>query len=276
MLMKTTLFLLTLMSFLPLISIAQSKEEEIVFEYAVDLFNEGKFQDAANSFKKFMKDFPQSELKGRAHYNIALCYTELKNYAQAKTTFLEILNEPYNEKDENSLMEPYTLYKHHACRMLAFIALDEKQYEEAEKYINLFDKKYPYQHFCGNEWAAYHMFKAVMLAKVYAGTNRVAKAIEILVPHSFENGLASNARVLDELDTIVSQNFTKEEIKAELNRALTSMAVSRKKKETIVTIKLFNVEVNVDFYWQHPEPGKSAVEHYKDIIRSNPFFKKYL
>lgn len=265
-----------LFAFSPVFTVAQGKEEKIVFEYAVDLFQNEKHQEAANSFKKFMADFPKSRLKGRAHFNLALSFRALGDTARAKVTFHEILQMGYNEKDENSLMEPYTLYKHHSCRMLALMALDEHDYTAAERYIEMFDKKFPYQHFCGNEWAAYDMFKAVLLAKVYTGTNRFEKAVKTLVPYTFSDALASNEKVLEELEVIVRREYTKPEIKAELINAIESLQVTQKKDRTIATITLFKTNVEVEDYFLEKETNESAVEHYKKLVMSNGFFKKYL
>ena len=262
--------------FSSVLSVAQSKEEEIVFNYAVDLLANEKYQDAADCFAKFLADFPDSPLKGRAHFNLALSFKGLGDLTRAKAEFVEILDMPYNERDENSLMEPYTLYKHHTCRMLAAIALNEQDYQEAERYITMFDKKFPYQHFCGNEWAAYDMFKAVMLARVYAATNRSQKALETLAPYTFSNGLASNHQVLEELETIVRREFTKAEIKAELIHALESLQVKQRKGETIATVKLLNVSVEVEDYSEPSDPNEPPTEHYKRIVTSNQLFKKYI
>ena len=267
---------IVLISLFSLPAIGQSKEEEIVFEYAVDLFQSEKNQDAADSFGRFIEGFPDSPLKGRAHYNLALSFKELGDGARAKTIFHEILAMPYNERDENSLMEPYTLYKHHSCRMLASIALDEQNYKEAEHYIKMFDKKFPYQHFCGNEWAAYKMFKAVMIARVYTGMNQPQRAIKTLAPFTFSDALASNEEVLETLESTVRREFTKDEIKAELTRAIESLQVTQANDRTTAAMMLFNVKVEVEDFYMDKDANESDLEHYRRIVRSNEFFKKYL
>jgi tetratricopeptide (TPR) repeat protein len=248
----------------------------IVFDYAVDLLQNRKYQDAADSFAKFMSDFPDSPLKGRAHFNLALSFKDMGDIARARATFLEILDMPYNERDDNSLMEPYTLYKHHSCRMLAFMALDDHDYGEAERYINMFDKKFPYQHFCGNEWSAYNMFKAVMLARVYFATNRSQKAIETLVPYTFSDALASNQSVLEELDTVVRHEFTTAQIKAEFTHALQSLQLKKRKHGTTATITLFNVDAEVEDYSDPTGSNEALIQRYKEIVTANELFKRYL
>lgn len=267
------IYCITLIWLIPQPSASQSKEEEILFEYAVDLYQSEEYQEAADSFDSFLRNFPYSPLKGRAHFNLGLCFKSLGDIARAKATFREILEMPYNEKDGNSLMEPYALYKHHSCRILAIVALDEQNYKEAQHYIRLFDKKFPYRHFCGNEWAAYNMFKAVMTARAHAGMNRPQEAIETLVPYTFSSALASNEEVLEALETILSKTFTKEDIKAELLRGIESIKVKQRGDRTKGEITLFNVSVEIENYEVSDEP---TLEHYRRTVKLNRLFKKYL
>src|SRR5690349_4844456 len=99
-----------------------------------------------------MKEYPQSPAKDDAHFNIGYIQFNLRQYKEAASTFHEILNMSYNELADNSLMEPYKLYKHNSARYLAEISLEVKEWKDAERYIHMYDKEYPYQHFCGNEW----------------------------------------------------------------------------------------------------------------------------
>ena len=247
------------------------------FEKAADLFENGDFLTAAVEFEQVIKLYPKSELVGRAHYNKAICYYRFKDYETAEKTFLEILEEPYNEEDPNDIMEPYALYKHHACRYLADMALEQKNFVATEKYIAMFDKKYPYRHFCGNEWSAYNMFKAVMYSKVYVGTGRLQKALEELLPHMFANGLSSNEEVLNELVGIFEKNYTKDDLNVEFEKALSTLASKKIKKRTAWFIKLYGVEIEVDGWFGYDEEQKvSEEEHHKQIVLNNELFKRFL
>jgi thioredoxin-like negative regulator of GroEL len=265
---------------IPLLAVSQAiaqPEESIVFNYAIDLYEKKDFEEAAAAFEKFMKDFPNSVLKARAHYNVGVCFRDKKDYEKAKYVFLELLEQDYNERDENSLMEPYTLYKHHACRTLAQIALDEKKYDEAENYIQLFAKKYPYQHFCGNEWAAFDMYKAVMLAKVYEGTGRTHDALKELVPHLFNDQLASNEEVRDQLSLILERHFTRSAIQHEMNAALESLRIEKKNKRSSPVMRFFNIEVSLrDYAEDENKLNEDPILYYRKIARENDFFRKYL
>ena len=250
--------------------------DQVLFDQAVQRFEGEDYAGAAQDFQQFMTRFPQSQLLGRAHYNLALTYDRMKDFETSKKLFLEILEQPYNERDENGLMEPYTLYKHHSCRHLAAMALKEDDYKSAERYIHLFDKKYPYQHFCGNEWSAYDMYKAVMKARVYEGTNRVGKAMEELLPYIFADALASNDDVLDELAGILERNYMRDAIQQEFKRALASLEVKETKKNTSVTILLYGVTIDVQDFFVDPAADGSGKEHYQKIVEENALFKKFL
>ena len=248
--------------------------DEVFFETAVQQFEEEYYAGAAEEFDAFLMKFPKSPLLGRAHYNLALSHFQLANYQTAKKLFLQILDQPYNEQDENSLMEPYTLYKHHSCRTLAEIALKEKDYNTAEKYIRMFDKEYPYQHFCGNEWSAYDMYKAVMECKVYEGKGETKKAMQALLPYIFSDALASNEEVVRKLLHLLEANFTEEQNRQEFARALASLEVKEKKKDPRAIIELYGVKVPVIDYFY--DSKTSPREHFQQKVKEHELFQKFL
>jgi tetratricopeptide (TPR) repeat protein len=252
----------------------EKTEDQIFFENAVGNFERQHYVGAAEEFEAFLTKFPTSPLRGRAHFNLGLTHFSLRNYYTAKKVFHQILDQPYNERDENGIMEPYTLYKHHSCRMLAEIALQEKDFRTAEKYIHMFDKKYPYQHFCGNEWSAYDMYKAVMLAKVLQGKGEAKKATGVLLPYIFSDALASNEEVLRELSHLLEEHFTQEQNQQEFTRALASLQLNEKKKRPSATIELYGVKVEVEDYSY--DTKTNAREYFLQKLKEHELFKKYL
>ncbi|MEO7990784.1 MAG: hypothetical protein ABI663_14645 [Chryseolinea sp.] len=283
--MKTLQLLLVCMVAV-LYSRAQDNEDDLTpdqaqFERAMDVYEEGDLASAASEFRKFMVEYSESPLVARAHYNVAYISFFLKEFGTAKLIFREILAMPYNEQDPNGLMEPYTLYKHHSCRMLAEMALEEQDYSAAEKYIHQFDKVYPYQHFCGNEWAAYDMYLTVMRARVYEGRNQIQKMLEVLLPYTFTNSLASNNGVLDKLVEVLEKNYSKEVLRQEFARSFASLAIKQNKKETHASVLIYGVKVEVeDSYFSMDEENRtkpaSETERYQNIVKGNKLFKKFL
>jgi tetratricopeptide (TPR) repeat protein len=274
--MKTLISFLAFICFAPIIILAQDKVEK-AFEAAGELYEEKKFAESALAYLRIMKDYPDHELKPRAHFNLAICYRELQDTVNAKRTFLEIVDEDYNEHDANDIMEPYALYKHHACRNLASIALAEKNYEEAEKYIHFFDKRYPYQHFCGNEWAAYHIFKDVMLAQVYEGQHKPAEAVKALAPHLFYNGLAGNGYALELLSGILERNFTGSEVKAMFQDAYNSLSIKKVKRDEVAELAFYGVTITLDEYFlDERKKNEDLLTAYQRMVRTHELFLKYL
>ena len=250
--------------------------EQKQFEKAYAYFDDGDLSNAALEFRKFIEEYPQSQMVPRAHYNVAYINYQLKDYGTAKTIFQEILTKPYNEHDLNSLMEPYTLFKHRSSRHLAEIAILEKDYESAEEYIEMFDKKYPYKHFCGNEWAAYHQEVALMRAQVYEGMNQLQKALEVLLPRTFNEFLVSNDEVLDRLIYLLENNYSKESIREELTSSLKSLKVEVNGNATLM---LYGVKVQI--WTPRPTEGRltkdfTGQEYYRDIARENRLYKTFL
>ncbi|SHH60134.1 hypothetical protein SAMN04488109_4566 [Chryseolinea serpens] len=283
--MKTTLLFLALAIAQPTITklsaqpveVAEDQtEDQLAFAKAFALYDSGAYEKAVLGFSDFMERFPRSPLRARAHFNVAYLYHELHYNAKAAAVFKEILNEGYNENDENSLMEPYTLYKHNSCRHLAEIYLDEKDFTQAETYMEMFDKEYPYQHFCGNEWAAYDHFKATMYARLYEGKGQYARAVRNLVPYTFDNGLASNAGLLHELVQILRAHYTTAEIQTELRRALTTLSMQAKKGGVQARLTLFGEKVNVTPDYFIPDVDFNSLDGYKVVVNDNELFKTFL
>src|SRR5690349_8226543 len=115
--MKPLLFLGGILTCAIVASQAQHTADDLAFQNAISLYEDGRENDALLAFYEFMNLYPQSPLRGRTHYNIGYIQFERHNYQAAATAFKQILDEDYNERDSNSLMEPYMLYKHQSCRM---------------------------------------------------------------------------------------------------------------------------------------------------------------
>jgi len=254
----------------------KQKPDQVAFQIAADLFDDQQYKASLRAFQRFRVQFPNSSLKASAHYNVALIYYISHEYDSAKNVFIQILDQPYNERDPNDIMEPYKLYKHNTCRILAEISIEEKEFEMAERYITMFDKEYPYQHFCGNEWAAYGMYCAVMKARVHNGLSRPEKAVQELVPYIFDNGLASNERLLEELCDVLKGNYSSSEIKEELNKALASIVIRKEKDSETGFMTLYGIEVEINQWYSDEKNEKTGVEFYKEIAVNSELFKRYL
>jgi hypothetical protein len=81
---------------------------------------------------------------------------------------------------------------------------------------------------------------------------------------------------LEVLEATVRREFTKDEIKAELIGAIESLQVTQANGRVTAAMTLFNVRVEIEDFYMDKESNESDLEHYKRIVRSNEFFKKYL
>jgi len=138
----------------------------------------------------------------------------------------------------------------------------------------MFDKEYPYQHFCGNEWSAYDMYRAVMLGKVYQGKGETKKAMQVLFPYIFSDALASNQEVLRELSHLLEKAYTKEQNQQEFIRALASLEVKENKKEARATIELYGVKVEVEDYSY--DSKSNSKEYFQRKLKEHELFKRFL
>jgi hypothetical protein len=265
----------------------EKTEEQKLFDKAIELHEDEELDSVLIVFKQFRTQYPNSELSPRVHYNIGYILNEQGKKDEAKTVLKEVLASNYNEKDPGGrgIMGPqYALYKHFSCEQLADIYISEKNYVEAEKYVRLFDKKYPYEHFCGNELTAYQIFKSRSYAKVYDGQGKTDDAIKQLIPHLFYTGLADNDELIGDLILLLDKRYRIDEIKNELKKSITTLRItaSKKKGET-ATIDVYTFKVNVDenglFSFSNPDFEANTKlegrEKYLKVIRTNRLFKHY-
>jgi tetratricopeptide (TPR) repeat protein len=250
---------------------SQVDPAERAFQEAYELCDANP-EKALVAFQQFLIDFPKAKPTPAAHYDIGYLQHKLLRNEEAIVTFKQILEMPYNDKDPNNLMEPYKLYKHNSCRQLAEIYLERKDYKLALHFINLFDKKYPYQHFCGNEWAAYDNYKATMLAMVYDGEGHYESAVDTLLPYIINNGLASNENVIATLERILDNHYSKDELRNEFQKGLKNIRVSAGKNKKATTV-LFGKEFKIPEVYGEGE--LNSEEDFRQLLSKNEVFVNY-
>ena len=65
--------------------------EERLYELTLKLHRDGKFEDAIDGFKNFLKKYPRSDLADNAQFWIGESYMALKHYEQAILAFHEVI-----------------------------------------------------------------------------------------------------------------------------------------------------------------------------------------
>ncbi len=263
-----------------------------LFEQAVDFYNDGELDSALFIFQKlYTKGKGDETLVAKAHYNMGDIFMEKKDYKNAKKVFMEILDANYNEMDEGGLGsgimgEPYALYKNNCCKNLAKIALEEKDYKKALEYTELFNKVYPYRHFCGNEISANEIYVAYTYARCYLGLGDTLRAISSLLPECFYNPYASNQHVQEMAAKLICKQYNGIDVMQSLEQSIELISFREfgfgKNKNKRYYINFLQVEIQIK-YWNEwpitPEDAAKIVKKYTEIdfvkyyLRQNDFFK---
>ena len=282
MLMRHTILIVVLIAYTQsAFSQANEKsEDELRFDEIFEVYYEQEYDSALVLFNQFIIEFPNSNLYPRAKYNIGYIYRELGNYDLAIGIFKDIINSNYNDQERfGGLMEQYTLYKHRSSKHLAEIYLDRNEYQAAIKYIRMFDKRYRYKHFCGNELYANEIYTASSYGRYYYGIGKPEKAIKRLSQYLFENGLASNVYLVKLLDKILKEKYTSDELDRLLSESKATLTLHKKRG---AYIEFFGSKVYVDDYslyaFSNPDFEEnielSGIEIYNKVIETNPIFNK--
>ncbi|MBI5857393.1 MAG: hypothetical protein HZB42_07055 [Sphingobacteriales bacterium] len=201
-------------------SLLFSQKPEELFEKASDYYHDEEYDSALLIYQKiYKKGKGDLSLIAKSYYNMGHIFYVKEDYKKAKEIFLAIMDADYDEMDkggrgEGIMGEPYALYKNNSCKILAEMSLKEKEYSKALEYTELFDKVYPYKHFCGNEYAANDIYVAYTYARCYEGLGRRDEAIAVLLPLSMYNGLAGNSYLVDFADSLIKMQYCKEVIQS--------------------------------------------------------------
>ncbi len=281
--MKAGIFALLIFCFFK--SFSQDTEkalDQIAFDKAIEFYYTEEPDSAISAFRKFLTDNPDSPLAPKAKYNIAYILREKGRDEEAISVFEDILTSKYNEKDKfGGLMEQYALYKHRSASNLADIYLDKRDYEKAKKYIRLFDKKYKYKHFCGNEMKANQFHTAMAYARLYDGKGNNEKAIKQLLPYIFDGALADNEALLALLGSLLEKAYTEQELRQMVKKAKSTLKINNK---GLARITFFETKINVyddqlfaiDNMDLEENMKLKGMEKWVKVVDTNPLFQKYI
>lgn len=276
---------ISLLSLLHFVVFGQQEErisDQSDFDAALDVYYDEEYDSALALFQSFVVKNPRSPLVSRAKYNIGYIFRELDRDEESIPVFEELLQSDYDEKERfGGLMEQYALYKHRSASHLAEIYLDKGDYEKAAKYIRLFDKKYKYKHFGGNERMANEIYTAISYARLYDGQGNSEKAIKQLLPYLFDDGLASNSHLLDILNGILVKEYDDTELKMLVESAKSSLVV---KDDDKAFIDFLGTRIKVSDYQlfdlSNPEMQENlelaGVTKWRKVLDTHPIFKRYL
>jgi tetratricopeptide (TPR) repeat protein len=245
------------------------------FDKAMELYYAKSYDSAIVNFEKMIKSFPNSELIGRAKYNIGYIYLETNRNEEAIPVFMEILNSNFNEKDNyGGIMEQFTLYKHRSCLNLVEIYLEKKEYKTALNYNKKAEKKYPYSHFHNREVIDNKIYLASNYSKIYRGLGDYKKALKYILPYTFYG----RNYIIKDLTESLDKLYSKVQIVSELNKSKKDIVF---KNKNFVVVNLFGESLKVYEDLLYTDLNASnfelkGLDIYKQILEIHPLYTHYL
>lgn len=249
-------------------------------ELAMDI-KETILDKALGYYQDLINGFPKSKLLFRTLNNKGFIELALDDKVEAKKTFLKIIDSKADDKEKGGIgsgimAEPYANYKNRAAKILADISIKDSNYTDAIKYLDL-TQKYPYRHFCGNEYAADEIYVSQLYATCYLGINDKQKALKILLPNILENGLADNSDLVDLVYKTLLKDYQKDELKVKYEQAFKGYQTEKVKSENeeyhkyYITFLDTKIELSA---WQldylKPEEKQNEIDN---IYRNSKFYK---
>jgi len=230
----------------------QDKIEDL-FQRAEEHFEKEELDSALLLYHFISENFKEHPSVPEAIYNKAYIFNRIDEKEKAKKIFIQFLKSDFSEKHsgpgEGIMSEPFSLFKHRAANHLAEIYLDEKRFRRALKYTKLAEFKYPYIHFCGNEIEANEIYFAVLYSRCYDGLGKKDKAISLLWDHIFYYGLASNTIAVEQIATLLKDQFSKMELEMEIIGAIQKIEITSDNSQIAeATIEIFGEKIELPDY----------------------------
>jgi tol-pal system protein YbgF len=96
---------------------AQASDEKFAYDSSMALYNEGKYNESMDGFKKFLGQYPKSELADNAQFWVGESLMSLKEYEQAILAFEDVIKKyPKGNKVANAMLR----------QAIAFLEINDK------------------------------------------------------------------------------------------------------------------------------------------------------
>ena len=244
---------------------------------------------AFSKYKQLIQEYPKSRLRYRALNNIALVSYQLGYIDDAIKYNKQIIDSKAKDKEfggtgDGLMAEPYANYKNRACKKLAILFLERKNYEEALKYVKL-TKKHPYLHFCGNAAIEDEIYVNGLYAKCYKELGEIGKALEYSLPHTFVghcSSLSYSERVGQVTFDILKENYDVNFLLNEYQRTVNNITLSDDSTAFELTFMGYTASCMLPFEVIQPilhgKPADySAIrKSIETILYDQPLYKKIL
>jgi tol-pal system protein YbgF len=116
----------------PTAAVEPKNRETDLYDKSIALYRDGKYEEALDGFRAFLKAFPKSDRADNAHFWIGESYMALKQYEQAILAYQDVIkNYPKGNKVPGALLRQ------------AFAFLEIKDQTSAKLLLNRVVKNYP-------------------------------------------------------------------------------------------------------------------------------------
>lgn len=182
----------------------------------LDLAN-AKSKELFEQYETFLVKFPSSDYKFSVLGGKASTQFALKNYDQAKISYLELLN--YFKQNKN-LKDPFVRipysednqFLYELYKKLAHLEMIQKNYREAIQYLNLAQNN-PVRISCGNGLFSEIAYIAYLYSECYSNLHDDEKICDVLIPIAAIPIVHENSPTVTKLYEILSKKYTKKELK---------------------------------------------------------------
>lgn len=191
-----------------------------------------------------------TEAEASEYYLVAEALWKLGRIQEAKAMFLAIVASslPIYTTDQRKASDlsgdnsqnlngygSYTFhYKHWACTYLAKICIEQKEFLEAGRFMDLALDTYPVSYFCGTGSRMAEDRNRELSGRILAGLGEKVAALDLLLPHCFS---FSGQEVLLE---VLKSLYTQDELKGAMEVAIHSLEYAIHEHST--TVYLGNAE----------------------------------
>jgi len=245
----------------------------------LDLAN-AKSKELFEQYETFLVKFPSSDYKFNVLGGKASTQFALKNYDQAKISYLELLN--YFKQNKN-LKDPFVRipysednqFLYELYKKLAHLEMIQKNYREAIQYLNLAQNN-PVRISCGNGLFSEIAYIAYLYSECYSNLHDDEKICDVLIPIAAIPMVHENSPTLTKLYEILSKKYTKKELKRLFKESFKTLyskqGAINTVENTIYYVKFMNRDVVLyDFGFKNLSEKETQKRLYK-ILNFSKFY----
>lgn len=176
------------------------------YEYraATDHYYQGNYDNAMEIFQELVSTKKDSIVYYFAYFKVGEVYLKKKEFDKSERILWEFIN--------NSSFNKVYEFRYDAYRALARIYYEKNYYQKALDYLTIADTSFSLNYSCGNASAGAYLEEIEFYSDCFLGLGKKEKALKTLLPHIFNNGLASNHRIVKKTLIILKDMYSNEEL----------------------------------------------------------------